>query len=262
MNIFDFKKMKSEARKISMVTSYDSWSARLLSQTEVDCLLVGDSVAMVVHGFETTISATVEMMELHVAAVVRGAKNKWIIADMPFLAVNRGLEYAMNSVDRLMKAGAHSIKIEGIRGHEDTIEKIILAGVPVMGHLGLTPQSIHLLGGNRVQGRDEAAAAQLASDAKQLENLGCYALVLECIPAPLATEITQSLSIPTIGIGAGQQVDGQVLVLQDLLGLSGSFKPKFLRRFANGDEWLKSACNQFHKEVQNQTFPAPEETYT
>ena len=245
-----------------MITSYDYWSARLLSETEVDCLLVGDSLAMVMHGFPTTLSATIEMMELHTAAVARGAPEKWIVSDMPFLSVNRGLTFAMDCVDRLMKAGAHSVKIEGLRGHEEIIEKIIAAGVPVMGHLGLTPQSIHLLGGNRVQGKDDKTSLQLSSDAKRLEDLGCFALVLECVPRAVAAQLAKELVVPVIGIGAGDAVDGQVLVLQDLLGLSGQFKPKFLRRFAQGETWFKEATQRFHKEVLEKTFPSTNESYT
>ena len=260
MNVLDFRKMKAEKRPIAMVTCYDYTSARLLDRSEVDVVLVGDSLAMVMHGFASTLSATPEMMALHTAAVARGTK-KFIVADMPFPSFRRGIESAMDCVDQLMKAGAHSVKLEGVDGHEDVIQQIIGSGVPVMGHLGLTPQSIHQFGGFKVQGRDERMAADLLRQAKKLEELGCFSVVLECIPSGLAERISKEISIPAIGIGAGIGVDGQVLVWQDLLGMNPEFKPRFVRAFADGTQDLVGALNRFHSEVLGRSFPAEKETY-
>jgi 3-methyl-2-oxobutanoate hydroxymethyltransferase len=262
MNILDFRKMKTEKRKISMVTCYDHWSARIIAQTDIECILVGDSLAMVVHGFPSTLHATVEMMALHTNAVARGAPDKFIVADMPFPTFRRGIPTAMECVDRLMKAGAHAIKLEGVEGHEDVVKAIVGSGVPVMGHLGLTPQSIHQLGGFRVQGRETQAVLNLKRDARALQELGAFSVVLECVPSQVASEITQDLTIPTIGIGAGKETDGQVLVLQDLLGMNPSFKPKFVRHFLNGEEQLRNALKHYHAGVSDGTFPSTNESYT
>lgn len=262
LSVLSFEKMKKEKQKISMATCYDFTSAKILNQTDIDCLLVGDSLAMVMHGHPTTVQATTEMMTLHTACVARGAPSKFLVADMPFLSHRKGIPAALETVDQLMKAGAHAVKIENVRGHEDVIRCIVEAGVPVMGHLGLTPQSIHQLGGFRVQGRQEAAARQLIDDCLKLEALGCFSLVLECVPTELAKEITERLSIPTIGIGAGPHVDGQVLVFQDLLGLNGEFKPKFLRKYLNGQDLFVGAFNQFNKDVKSVQFPNAEESYS
>lgn len=261
MNVLDFKKMKIEGRKISMVTSYDTWSARLISKTEIDCILIGDSCAMVMHGHPSTLHATPEIMALHTAAVVRGAGGKFVIADVPFPHPRRGTSEALACIDLLMKAGAQAVKIEGVRGQEETLQTIIRAGVPVMGHLGLTPQSIHQLGGFKVQAREEKAAQALLEDARKMEELGCFALVLECVPTEIAREVTAALSIPTIGIGAGAVTDGQVLVLQDLLGMNTEFKPKFLRHFMKGEELLTQALNHYHQEVTEKTYPNEAESY-
>jgi 3-methyl-2-oxobutanoate hydroxymethyltransferase len=262
MNILDFRKMKSEKRKISMVTCYDHWSARIIAQTDIDCILVGDSVAMVVHGYPSTLHADVDMMKLHTQAVARGAPGKFLVADMPFPTFRRGIPAALDCVDHLMKAGAQAVKLEGVEGHEDVVRALVGSGVPVMGHLGLTPQSIHQLGGFRVQGREERAVAQLRRDARTLQELGAFSLVLECVPSQVAAEISEELSIPVIGIGAGSQTDGQVLVLQDLLGMNPSFKPKFVRHFLNGEESLRGALQQYHQDVTHGTYPNAQESYT
>lgn len=262
MNVLDFRKMKAEKRKISMVTCYDHWSARIIAQTDIDCILVGDSLAMVMHGYPSTLHATVEMMELHSRAVSKGAPDKFLVVDMPFPTFRRGVPAAMDCVDRLMKAGAQAIKLEGVEGHEDVVRAIVGSGVPVMGHLGLTPQSIHQLGGFRVQGREPQAVTNLKRDARTLQELGAFSVVLECVPAHVATEISKDLSIPTIGIGAGAETDGQVLVLQDLLGMNPSFKPKFVRHFLNGEETLRNALKQYHQGVTEGTFPNNQESYT
>jgi 3-methyl-2-oxobutanoate hydroxymethyltransferase len=260
-SIHDFAKMKNERRKISMVTCYDFWTARILAQTAVDCVLVGDSCAMVMHGFPSTLQATVPMMETHVAAVARGIGDKFLVGDLPFMSFRKGVKPAMDGVERLMRAGAHAVKLEGVYGHENVISQIVGSGVPVMGHIGLTPQSTFQLGGFRVQGRDSSAADALVEQARKLEELGCFSIVLECVPGPLAEKITRALEIPTIGIGAGVNTDGQVLVLQDLLGGNSKFVPKFLRRFRDSELEIKSAVDSYNTEVKNSKFPGEKETY-
>lgn len=261
MTIHDFYKMKKEAQKISMVTSYDYWSASLLSETDINCLLVGDSLAQVMHGHPSTVHADTHLMALHTQAVSRGAPKKFIVADMPFLSVRKGLASAMESVDQLMKAGAHAVKIEGISGHEEIIKNIVESGVPVMGHLGLTPQSVHQLGGYKVQGRDEETSDFIFQSSLKLQELGCFSLVLECVPTKLGTDITKALDIPVIGIGAGPHTDGQVLVFHDLLGLTAGHKPKFLKTFSDGRDLFKASLDQYHLEVQDNIFPSTEESY-
>lgn len=262
MKIKDFLQRKIKGEKISMVTCYDFWSARILNQSKVDVLLVGDSLSMVMYGHETTIPADIEMMALHTRAVNKGAPDKFIVADMPFLSTRKGTLAAMNGVEELMKAGAHAIKIEGQLGHQELISHIVESGVPVMGHLGLTPQSVHQLSGYSVQGKEEARAEEICTQAKKLEEAGCFSLVLECIPRDLTATIQKNLSIPVIGIGAGAEADGQVLVLHDLLGLNNGFQPKFLRRYAQGFEMISSAVNQFHQDVQSGQFPSEKESYS
>lgn len=261
MKINQFQTMKQAGEKISIITCYDFWSAKIIASSEIDCILVGDSLAMVMHGHETPIPATVELMALHTKAVARGAGEKFIIVDMPFLAHRKGLEHSMNAVQQLIQAGAHAIKIEGVVGNEELIRHIVASGVPVMGHLGLTAQSIHQLGGFRVQGKDKNAADILLQHSKLLEAAGCFAMVLECIPTALAALITEQVAIPTIGIGAGSQVDGQVLVLQDLLGMDAEFKPKFLKQYLQGFEIVKAALNNFNQEVKARDFPTQEQSY-
>ncbi len=261
MNVLDFATRKHNRTRLSMVTCYDHWSARILDATPIDCLLVGDSVAMVVHGFESTVHADVDMIALHTRAVARGAPNKFIVADIPFLAARKGLVPAMDAVQHLMQAGAHAVKIEGAAGQLDVMAHIAESGVPVMGHLGLTPQSVHGFGGHRVQGRDPAAARQIVDDAQRLAEAGCFALVLECVPAPLAREITQRIDIPTIGIGAGDGTDGQVLVLHDLLGLQTGFKPKFVRHYCKGADFVTDAVTRFHTDVVDGRYPRCSEAY-
>jgi 3-methyl-2-oxobutanoate hydroxymethyltransferase len=261
INVQTFKKRKQQQQQISMLTCYDNWSARILNETNIDCLLVGDSLAVVMHGFDSTVHATIEMMKLHVAAVVRGAPDKFIIADMPFLSCSKGLESTMEAVQSLMQAGAHAIKIEGAAHQADLIKHIVEAGVPVMGHLGLTPQSIHNLGGHKVQAKAEEDAVRLVEDAKKLERLGCFSVVLECVPNKVGRCVSKSLSIPTIGIGAGPHVDGQVLVLHDLLGVDPDFNPKFLRRYANTRDLIIDAVDHYHQDVVARDFPSLTESY-
>lgn len=261
MNILDFAKKKLAQEKITMVTCYDYTSARLLAETAVDCLLVGDSAAMTMHGFANTLAASIEMMAWHTAAVARGAPNKFIIGDLPFLSYRQALNENIAAVKALMQAGAHAVKLEGAAGNLDLVRHLVDSGVPVMGHLGLTPQSVNVLGGYRVQGKTTEAELQLVADAQSLEAAGCFALVLECVPSTLAHTITQTLTIPTIGIGAGNATDGQVLVFQDLLGLNTEFKPKFVKQFINGAELVKQGLNQFVQEVKTGAFPQDEHSY-
>ncbi|MDF1653708.1 MAG: 3-methyl-2-oxobutanoate hydroxymethyltransferase [Coxiellaceae bacterium] len=258
--IQDFQRLKQADQKIVMVTCYSHWSAQIMDQTEIDCLLVGDSVAMVEHGYDSTLKATVDMMEMHVEAVARGAKSKFIVGDLPFLSYRKGLTATMDAVERLMRAGANAVKLEGAAGNLDLVKHIVESGVPVMGHLGLTPQMVNQLGGYKVQGRGDEAAGLLLQQAKALETAGCFSLVLECVPELVAEQVTQALAIPTIGIGAGAKTSGQVLVFHDMLGMN-NFNSKFIKRYLNGQELLVQAFNQYKHEVQTQAFPQAEHCY-
>jgi 3-methyl-2-oxobutanoate hydroxymethyltransferase len=260
-SIRNFALAKANRHKLVVVTSYDFWSARLLAETPVDCLLVGDSAMMVIHGERDTLGATVELMAQHTRAVARGAPEKLIVTDFPFLAARQGTAFALNCAAQLMRAGAHAVKIEGIRGHADVVHHLVESGVPVMGHLGLQPQSVHALGGYVVQGREEADADRLLEDAAALEEAGAFSVVLECIPGKLAREISAARSIPTIGIGAGVDCDGQVLVLHDLLGFNPEFKARFVRHFADGSALVRDGVTRFASEVRAEKFPAPKETF-
>ncbi len=261
MTVLDFSKKKSANQKISMVTCYDYWSAQILNKSQIDCLLVGDSAAMVMHGHDSTLPMDVKTMVLHVSSVRRGAPDKFIVADMPFLSHRKGTKFAMDSVEQLMRAGANAVKIEAQPGHEKIIKHIVDSGVPVMGHLGLTPQFVHQLGGYKVQGRDTSSSLRLLALSKALEESGCFALVAECIPETLAKKITMQLHIPTIGIGSGNETDGQVLVLQDLLGCQQGFQPKFVRHFTNLHDTILNAVNEYHSTVAEKAFPSSKEIY-
>jgi 3-methyl-2-oxobutanoate hydroxymethyltransferase len=256
-----FAAAKAAGAKIVMVTAYDTWSARLLADAPVDCILVGDSAMMVVHGEKDTLGATPDLMAMHTRAVARGAPGKFIVADMPFLAARKGETHALECAALLLRAGAHAVKIEGAQGHTHVIRHLVESGIPVMGHLGLTPQWVRGFGGFKVQARDAAAAGQLREDAAALEQGGAFALVLECIPRDLAREVTSVLRIPTIGIGAGAGCDGQVLVLHDMLGLNPDFKPRFARRFADGAALVRGAAVRFADCVRRGEFPADEEGF-
>lgn len=260
-NVLEFAAAKAAGRRISMVTCYDASFARVLEASAVDSLLVGDSAAMVMHGHGDTLAATVELMALHTAAVRRGAPTRFLVADLPFLSFRKGVPAALDAVAELMRAGANAVKLEGVAGHEDVIKAIVESGIPVMGHLGLTPQSVHAFAGFRVQGRSERDAARILAEARRLEELGCFALVLECVPSPLAARVTAALAIPTIGIGAGADCDGQVLVLQDLLGLSGDFRPRFVRRYLDGAALAGEAIERFDRDVKQGAFPGAAESY-
>jgi len=244
-----------------MITCYDYTFARLLSKSAIDGILVGDSAGMVMHGHSSTLSMSVELMRLHTEAVVRGAPGKFVIVDMPFLSFRKGLPAALDAAQILMSAGAHALKLEGVDGHEDVIQSLTQSGIPVMGHIGLQPQSVRAYGGFKVQGRNGDAAQVIARQASVLEKLGAFAVVLECIPAALARDITKALNIPTIGIGAGAGCDGQILVLQDLLGMNMDFHPKFARPFFDGARTVLDAVAHFDEAVKTGTFPSIEESY-
>ncbi|MBI3441100.1 MAG: 3-methyl-2-oxobutanoate hydroxymethyltransferase [Proteobacteria bacterium] len=261
MTIGDFKKKKDAGDKITMMTCYDYTSAAILNKTSADCLLVGDSLAMTMHGFRDTLSATIEMMAMHTAAVSRGAKDKFIVGDLPFLSYRSSLTENVAAVRALMQAGAHSVKLEGASGNAEFISHLVQSGVPVMGHLGLTPQFINQLGGYKVQGKTDDSAQRILEEALLLEKAGCFSLVLECVPATVAEKITKKLNIPTIGIGAGAETDGQVLVFQDLLGLNTDFRPKFVKQFLNGAELFTQAIDSYAQEVKAGTFPAPKHCF-
>lgn len=254
--------MKAQGEKIAMLTAYDFTLAGLVDQAGVEVILVGDSASNVMAGHETTVPITLDQMIYHAGAVVRAAKRALILVDLPFGTYQSDSKEALRSSIRIMKeAGAHAVKLEG--GHEikDSIERIIQAGIPVMGHLGLTPQSIYKFGTYTVRAREEAEAQKLLEDAKLLEQLGCFAIVLEKIPAELAQKVAQELKIPVIGIGAGAQVDGQVLVLHDMLGMNQEFSPRFLRRYADLYQVISTAVSDYTSDVKSGNFPNEQEQY-
>ncbi|CCO08676.1 3-methyl-2-oxobutanoate hydroxymethyltransferase [Desulforamulus hydrothermalis Lam5 = DSM 18033] len=258
----DFRRMKQEGTPITMLTAYDYPMATLVDASGIDGILVGDSLGNVVLGYDSTVPVTMEDMIHHVRAVSRGAKRAMVVADMPFLSYHISREESVRNAGRLMQEGlAQAVKLEGGSEVVDTIKAITSAGIPVMGHLGLTPQSVYQLGGYKVQGKDGEAARRLLEDAQKLEQAGVFAIVLECIPQQLAKVITQSLSIPTIGIGAGTDCDGQILVTYDLLGMFSDFVPKFVKRYANLKEQIIQACRDYQKEVKNKSFPGPEHVF-
>ncbi|RZI47730.1 3-methyl-2-oxobutanoate hydroxymethyltransferase [Rickettsiales endosymbiont of Peranema trichophorum] len=257
-NITVFTKGRSP---IKMLTCYDYWTARILANSDIDAVLVGDSVAMVMHGHLNTVHADVEMIALHTKAVRSGIGQKFIVADIPFLSHRKSLDTAVYTVEKLMRAGANAVKLEGIDGNETLIKHLVQSGVPVMGHLGLMPQHVNLIGGTHAQCRTNEEAGVLLKNAKELENLGCFSIVLECIPAEIAKHVTDSLSIPTIGIGAGPDTSGQILVLQDMLGMNQEFAPKFLKKYINGAELIQNAIEEFCKEVNSGIYPDASHTY-
>jgi 3-methyl-2-oxobutanoate hydroxymethyltransferase len=245
-----------------MLTCYDAAFARLLEQAEVDVLLVGDSVNQVLAGQETTLSATLDQMIYHAASVRRGARRALVFVDLPFLTYQVSPTEAIRNAGRvLQESGAHGVKLEGGRPMAETVRALVDRGIPVIGHLGLTPQSVHALGGYRVQGRDAATAERLVADAAALEQAGACGVVLELLPSALAERITAALTIPTIGIGAGAGCDGQVLVLHDMLGLNEMFNPKFLKRYAELGEAVRTAVRSYAAEVRDGTYPGPEHSF-
>ena len=254
--------MKERGERIVCLTCYDALFARLLDESGADILLVGDSVNQVLAGAETTLSATLEQMIYHTRIVRRGTSRALVVCDLPFLSYQISREEAIRNAGRVMaETGCHAVKLEGGKPMAQTVRALVDVGIPVMGHLGLTPQSVHALGGYRVQGRDEKTAERLKEDAKALEDAGAFAIVLELVPAPLASQITKSLTIPTIGIGAGPACDGQVLVLHDMLGLNDKFAAKFVKRYAALAEDVREAVRLFAAEVREGRYPGPEHSF-
>lgn len=255
--------MKQQAEKISMLTAYDFTMAQIIDQAGIDIILVGDSAGNVMAGYETTVPMTLDHMIYHTACVVRGVESALVIADMPFLSYQVTPKEALRSAGRMMKeAGAHGVKLEGGKPVVKTVKKIVNAGIPVMGHLGLTPQSIYQFGTYKVRAREDQEAKALIEDAKALEQAGCFALVLEKIPAALAAKVTEAISIPTIGIGAGGKCDGQVLVMHDMLGLNKEFNPRFLRRYADLSTSITEAVQEYIADIKSGDFPNKEEEYS
>lgn len=256
------RQRKEAGKKITMLTAYDFSMAKLLDDSGIDMLLVGDSLGNVILGYDSTLPVTMEDMIHHTRAVSRGAQKAMVVADMPFMSYQVSVEDALRNAGRLMKeAGAQAVKLEGGREVRAAVEAIVQAGIPVVGHLGLTPQAVHALGGFKVQGKSREAAKKILEDAKILEESGVFAIVLECVPALLAEKITHSLAIPIIGIGAGAQCDGQVLVTHDLLGIYSGFSPKFVKKFANLHISVTEAILGYKTQVENGTFPGPEHSF-
>ena len=254
--------MKEKGERIVALTCYDALFARLLDASGIDILLVGDSLNQVLAGAASTLSATLEQMIYHTAIVRRGAERAMVICDMPFLTYQITPEDALRNCGRVMKeTGCQAVKIEGGQPLAPTVRRLVDVGIPVMGHLGLTPQSVHALGGYRVQGRDDATAERLKADARALEDAGAFAVVLELVPAALASQITKALTIPTIGIGAGPACDGQVLVVHDMLGLNDQFSAKFVKKYAALAEDVREAARLFAAEVREGRYPGPEHSF-
>ena len=262
VTIHTLKRLKQSGQKICMVTAYDATFARILDDAGADVMLVGDSLGMVVQGHDSTLPVTMDQMIYHCQAVSRGARRAHVVGDMPFMSYQTSVEAAVRNAGRLVaEGGVGSVKLEGGAEFAETVAAITRASIPVMGHLGLTPQSVHKMGGYVVQGRDEDAARKILEDAIALERAGCFALVLEGVPLELARTITQRLSIPTIGIGAGKYCDGQVLVCYDLLGMNPDFKPKFVKRYANLHGSMTEAAGAYFAEVRSGTFPDEEHSF-
>jgi 3-methyl-2-oxobutanoate hydroxymethyltransferase len=262
VTIHTLRDMKQRGERIAMLTCYDASFARLLDESHVDVLLVGDSLGMVIQGHDTTLPVTLDEMIYHCRAVVRGAARAHVVGDMPFMSYQTSLEAAMANAGRLLKeGGAHSVKLEGGVQHVELIRRLTAAGIPVMGHIGLTPQSFHQLGGFKIQGREQGGAERLLADARALEEAGAYAVVLEGIPAEIASAVTAALSIPTIGIGAGAGCDGQVLVLYDLLGMNDSFKPRFVRTYEKLATRIRTAVDAYVADVRDGAFPSEAESF-
>jgi 3-methyl-2-oxobutanoate hydroxymethyltransferase len=254
--------MKQQAEKISMLTSYDFTMAQLVDKAGVDVILVGDSASNVFAGHETTLPITLDQMIYHASSVVRGVSRALIVVDIPFGSYQSDSKEALRSAIRIMKeSGAHAVKIEGGEEIKDSLKRILGAGIPVMGHLGLTPQSIYQFGSYTVRAKEDAEAEKLINDALLLEKLGCFAIVLEKVPAALAQKVAAQLLIPVIGIGAGNGVDGQVLVVNDMLGMSTEFSPRFLRRYLNLDEQINGALAKYVADVKSKDFPNENEQY-
>jgi 3-methyl-2-oxobutanoate hydroxymethyltransferase len=255
-------RMKASGEKISMITAYDFSFSRIFDAAGIDVILVGDSASNVMAGHETTLPITLDQMIYHASSVIRGVSRCLVVVDLPFGSYQSNSDIALASAIRIMKeTGGHSVKLEGGEEALDSIKKIVSAGIPVMGHLGLTPQSIYKFGTYTVRAKEEVEADKLRRDAKLLQEAGCFAIVLEKIPALLAKEVSESISIPTIGIGAGHYCDGQVLVMHDMLGINTEFKPRFLRQYLNLHEQITSAIQQYIEDVKKEDFPSDAEQY-
>ena len=263
VTIGKLQKKKSSGQKITMMTAYDYPMARLVDESGIDTILVGDSLAMVVLGYESTVPATMEEMLHHCKAVSRGAKRGFIIGDMPFMSYHLSLEQAIENAGRFIKeAGCDGVKLEGGSDMAPVVKAVVKAGIPVCAHIGLTPQTATMLSGFKVQGKDAESARELVESAKDLEAAGAFMIVMECIPDLLASKITETLTIPTIGIGAGKDCDGQVLVFHDLVGLFERFTPKFVKQYINLSPKIKEALVQYKTEVEEGSFPGPEHSFS
>ncbi len=263
ITISQIKEMKQKGEKITMLTSYDYATAKIVDEVGIPLILVGDSLGMVVLGYESTIPVTMEEMLHHTKAVVRGTKNALVVGDMPFMTYHISVEEALRNAGRfIQEAGCQAVKLEGGVTVAEKVRRIVQCGIPVMGHIGLTPQSINQLGGYRVQGRSPEAAARLLQDAQALEDAGAFSIVLETVPAPLATLISQKLSIPTIGIGAGAGCDGQVQVVNDILGSFADFVPKHAKQYAKLTDIIRKAITEYFSEVKTGAFPTDKQSST
>jgi 3-methyl-2-oxobutanoate hydroxymethyltransferase len=261
--VLDVQRFKDEGRRFAMLTAYDYLSAQILDEAGIPILLVGDSLGMVMLGYPTTLPVTLDEMIHHAKAVARGSRQALLVGDMPFMSYHTSLEQAITSAGRfLQEGGMHAVKLEGGGRIIEITRRLTSLGIPVMGHLGLTPQFVHQMGGFKVQGKSESQAARILADAKDLEQAGAFSLVLEGVPSDLATRITKAVGIPTIGIGAGAGTDGQVLVFHDMLGLTTGKAPKFVKRYANLADQIAKAARQFAQEVGSGTFPGPEHGYS
>ncbi|MAZ28398.1 MAG: 3-methyl-2-oxobutanoate hydroxymethyltransferase [Cytophagaceae bacterium] len=262
ITVKSLQEMKSNGERISMLTSYDYTMAKIVDRAGIDVILVGDSASNVMAGHETTLPITLEQMIYHASSVIRAIKRSLVVVDLPFGTYQSDPKEALRSAIRIMKeSGAHAVKLEGGKEIKESIKRILHAGIPVMGHLGLTPQSIYKFGTYTVRAKEEEEAEKLKADAKMLEKAGCFAVVLEKVPAKLAKEVAESISIPVIGIGAGNGVDGQVLVVQDMLGMTHEFHPRFLRRYLNLYDEMSNAFKQYNTDVKSRDFPNDEEQY-
>jgi 3-methyl-2-oxobutanoate hydroxymethyltransferase len=261
--VLDVQRFKDEGRRFAMLTAYDYLSARILDEAGIPILLVGDSLGMVMLGYPTTLPVTLDEMIHHAKAVARGSRQALLVGDMPFMSYHLSTEQAIASAGRfLQEAGMHAVKLEGGGHVVEITRRLTEIGIPVMGHLGLTPQFVHQMGGFKVQGKTEAQAGRIMADAKELEQAGAFSLVLEGVPSALAGRISKALRIPTIGIGAGPQTDGQVLVFHDVMGLTTGKAPKFVKRYANLADDIARAANQFSEDVRTGAFPDPEHSYS
>ncbi|MCA9514087.1 MAG: 3-methyl-2-oxobutanoate hydroxymethyltransferase [Myxococcales bacterium] len=263
LTVSSIRRMKESGERVAMVTAYDATFARLFDDAGTDMLLVGDTVGMVVQGHTSTLPVTMDHMVYHCQAVVRGSSRALVVCDLPFMSYQVSVEKALENAGRLLAEGlCQAVKLEGGQRSAPAVQRIVEAGIPVVGHIGLTPQSVNALGGFKVQGREAAQATRLIEDARRIEDAGAFAIVLETIPAGLAKSVTEAVSIPTIGIGAGVECDGQVLVCYDMLGLFDTFVAKFVKRYANLGEATREAVRAYVSEVKERTFPGPEHSYT